>query len=927
MTSLFHGLIVCKTKLLYVQIAFAWLFFGGIGLMDGLALEVKAAQDALEAKVAQQVPETRSPDEFLPYRLGDQMTPHHRVLAYVRHVAETSDKVTIHPYGTTYEGRELVYLVVSDPANHARMEEIRRNNRVLTGLDAASVVDGKASISTGDTKPIVWLSYNIHGNEVSSSEAAMLTLYNLVDPANEQAAEWLKDVVVIIDPMLNPDGRDRYVNWFHQMAGERYNPEHIAREHHEPWPGGRPNHYYFDLNRDWAWQTQAESMLRADVYQAWMPHVHADFHEMGYDNPYFFAPAAEPMHEVVTPWQRELQKRMGENHAEVFDREGWLFFTKEWFDLLYPSYGDTWPTFQGAVGMTYEQAGHGFAGATVRLPDGRELTLKDRIAHHTAAGLSTVEVAATNAGRIVEEFAAYFERAQSEPQGRFKTYLIRRSNDEDALFDVMRFMEEQEIRYSVAERSQQVRGVVVGGAGKPSERVTVQEGDLLVSAYQPKSAMVQVFFEPETALSDSLTYDITAWSAFYRFGLEGAVLESRVEGSESLMAEDLRSFSVQARGDDVAFVSEWNSMHDARFLAGLLEAGVKVRFATEPFTVHGTAGQSTSSQTYGRGSLVITKENNRHLGDSLEQIVRNQARMFDRNVAGISSGLMKSGPDLGSSQMRLLEKPVIAVLVGEGTASTQAGEIWHFLDQQLRYPATLVHTSMADEIDLHEFTTLILPEGRYGNLQSGSFGEDLLAWVRDGGRLISFGAANRVLSQLEGIRIKPKENGGNGANGGYDGGSADDSDPRLMQYGDRERAGAANLTTGAVFRVAVDGSHPLGYGYGDMDGGAYYSLRNSSATFVYLDGGWNVGTVRGKGAGAGESMGAGEAGHAEATWGAVSGFVGSKALAQHEKSLAFGVQELGRGRIVYFADNPLFRGFWESGKLLVANAIFFVGND
>ena len=249
--------------------------------------------------------------------------------------------VTFEKYGETNEGRDLVLTYISSPENLANLETIRLNNLAMAGLSK-----GNAAPATNKTPTIVWLSYNVHGNETSSSEAAMLTLYALVDPSNTRTKEWLQNTVVIMDPCINPDGRDRYVNWFNSVVGGKYNADPASREHSEPWPGGRSNHYNFDLNRDWAWQTQVESRYRLQKYNQWMPQVHVDFHEQGVNNPYYFAPAANPYHEVITQWQKDFQLLIGKNNAFYFDQNGWLFFTKENFDLLYPSYGDTYPNLQ-----------------------------------------------------------------------------------------------------------------------------------------------------------------------------------------------------------------------------------------------------------------------------------------------------------------------------------------------------------------------------------------------------------------------------------------------------------------------------------------------------------------------------------------------------------------------------------------------------
>jgi hypothetical protein len=266
------------------------------------------------------IAQLKSPADFLGYEIGTQFSRHADVVRYFEHVAANSDMVTYQEYGKTNERRPLTYAVVTAPANQANIESIRKNNLAQTGIIEST------STSNAD-KAIVWLSYNVHGNEASSTEASMVTLYELI--TNKK--EWLENTVVIIDPCVNPDGRDRYANWYNQVASSPYDPLQAAAEHHEPWPGGRPNHYLFDLNRDWAWATQVETQQRLKIYNQWMPQIHVDFHEQGINEPYYFAPAAEPFHEIITPFQRDFQTEIGKNHATYFDQEGWLYFTKERF--------------------------------------------------------------------------------------------------------------------------------------------------------------------------------------------------------------------------------------------------------------------------------------------------------------------------------------------------------------------------------------------------------------------------------------------------------------------------------------------------------------------------------------------------------------------------------------------------------------------
>jgi hypothetical protein len=391
-----------------------------------------------------------NPDQFLGYELGSRFTRHHRVVEYFKYIDDLSANVKVTQYGETNELRPLIYAVITSPENFANLEQIRQDNLKRAGVQEGSPFAGKVAI--------VWLSYNVHGNEASSLEASMKTLYELVNPANAKTKEWLKNTVVIMDPCINPDGRDRYANFYNQYGNSPYNSSGDAKEHREPWPGGRANHYLFDLNRDWAWLTQKESRARIKVYNEWLPHVHVDFHEQGYNNPYYFAPAAEPFHEVISPWQREFQTMIGKNHAKYFDEQGWLYFTKEVFDLYYPSYGDTYPTYSGAIGMTYEQGGGGFGGLSITTREGDPLTLKDRLTHHHTSGLSTVEITSLNATRVVDEFEKYSKENLNNPASPYKTFVIKGDNNVDKINKLTQWLDSHSIKYGHPAAGKATRG-------------------------------------------------------------------------------------------------------------------------------------------------------------------------------------------------------------------------------------------------------------------------------------------------------------------------------------------------------------------------------------------------------------------------------------------------------------------------------------
>jgi Zinc carboxypeptidase len=843
-----------------------------------------------------------SPQKFLGYALGSHFTPHHKIVAYFQEVAKAApDRMLLKEYGRTYEGRPLLLAIVGSPENLQRLEAIRLNNLRLAGI----LHDGVAADEHGPV--IVWLSYNVHGNEPASSEAAMKTLYELVSGGTGDGDEvrmmgggpaaWLKNTLVIIDPCLNPDGRDRYVNWYNGVVGQVPNADPQAREHQEPWPRGRVNHYNFDLNRDWAWQTQTETQARLKQYNDWLPQVHVDYHEQGYNSPYYFAPAAEPYHEVITPWQREFQVMIGKNNAKYFDRHGWLFFTKQEFDLFYPSYGDTYPTYNGAIGMTFEQGGIS-AGLAVQTSEGDTLRLADRLEHHYITGMSTIEVSSQNAGRLLKEFHTYFEDAVGHPSGEFRAYYIRNDSFGDRLQRLKQFLDRNRIQWVYP-----TDGSYVGLNYETGRMASFRSasGDIVINANQPKSNLLRVLLERQSRISDSVTYDITAWSVPLVYGLQAFGLNNYISGaggSGAAASAPAGDAGYRAKPDSIyGYAVRWEGLNSAQFLCQLLRKGVKVRYAERPFQSGGVS--------YDRGTLLITPAGNAMPGPRLWEWVAENAKTYGVSLSPVASGFVDKGPDFGSDLVRMVHPPRVAMLTGEQVNSEDAGEVWHLFEQELQYPITLLNAVEARQIRWKNFDVLILPNGNYRGLEDKNVADGLKSWVREGGRLVAMQEAVMQLAKGEwGIQAKGVESGQAKEKGDH---QKEDEDRKedyslLHRYDDRQREEVVNSVPGAIYRVELDNTHPLAFGYPDH----YYTLKQDENVYEFIEeGGWNVGVIRKDNY--------------------VSGFTGNKAKNRLKDGLIFGVQDLGRGKVVYMADDPLFRSFWENGKLLFCNAVFLVG--
>ncbi len=810
-----------------------------------------------------------SPNDFLGYTLGDRFTPHHRVIDYYENLGRVSSNVTLQYYGETYENRPLMLAFISSEENLGKLDEIRADNLKRSGLQ-----NGKPSTDI----PIIWLSYNVHGNESVSTEASMATIYELLANPNQ---DWLKNLIIVIDPCLNPDGRERYVNFYNQHKNQPNQTNIDSWEHREPWPGGRANHYLFDLNRDWAWMSQKESQQRLKVYNQWLPQIHVDFHEQGINSPYYFAPAAEPYHELITDWQRSFQVDIGKNHAKYFDEKGWLYFTKQYFDLLYPSYGDTYPTFNGAIGMTYEQGGSGRAGLGVITETGQTLTLKDRIDHHFTTGISTIEVAANNRKNLLAEFAEFFTQ---RPTTLYKTYVLKHNGDNHKMKDLMKWLDDLDIKYGKAAASK-LSGYHFGSQQTQSFDLT--EKDLVISLDQPKAVLTNVLFEPHTKLSDSLTYDITAWSVPLAYGLESYGLRSAL----NVKKLEAITFIQNVASDNTPYaqIFEWKNMAHASLLADLLVEDIKVRYYKSPVKING--------QVFGRGSIVITRADN-HGNNKASDLVTEYANKRGVKIHAVQSGFVQSGVDIGSNgHVSFLEKPKVALLGGLGTSSLNYGAVWHFLEQTLQYPIVNLSTQYFSQIDLNDYDVLILPDGRYSNFDSDDW-DQIDNWVKSGGKLILLqGAIERWVAANKSSLKK--------FNDDYDSTNQQEKlddqrdNDRIIPYASTERYDLRNMTAGSIFKVKLDDTHPLAYGYNDE----YFSLKTDNLRYDLLKSG-NVGYI------ANDQSDRG-------------GFIGQNVIESIDGSLVFGVENRGGGDVVYFIDNPLFRSFWYDGKLLFANAVFF----
>ena len=904
-------------------------------------------------------PGVPAPPAVLGYPLGERFTGWEEARAYLGALAAASGRVAVWEYGETYEGRPLVLAAVTSEANLGRLEEIRRNRARLAEPERLGAAERERL--ERETPVVVWLGYGIHGNETSSMEAALATAYVLAAAGGEWV-ERLERVVVLIDPLENPDGRERYLAAYRQRRGAAPNPDPEAAEHREPWPGGRGNHYLFDLNRDWSWATQLETRHRLAELRRWEPQVVVDLHEMSPRSAYFFPPTAEPVLPAIDPAVIAWLDAFGRANAAAFDRAGWLWFKAESFDLYYPGYGDSYPSLRGAVGMTYEVGGGGRAGEALRLPDGSLLTLASRTARHLTASLATVAAAADRADELDRDFVAgRLAQARSAPV----TYLWPAGAAEAE--PLARLLARHGVRVGRLAAAERLAARRLGSpgsgaaAGDPAPPTAFAAGTWAATTAQPLGRLLHALIEPDPALPATFVerqreraernleaefFDVTAWALPLAFNLEAwahagapasleAVdLDPAVEGgggggdggfgpaiaagagqTAGTRAGTAAAYTPAGTAPAVAdapdgggagpeaidpdarlgWLLPWDGLAGYQAAARLLAAGVPLRVAlTAVATVGGTAGA---------GTLFAPR-----LGApaDLDRRVREATAAAGAAATGVA-GSWGGGVSLGSDRVAAVRPPRVALVGGEGVSATAFGALWHLLDRGLGLPVTRVDLDRLGDADLTGFTAVLLPAGDYGERLAGEAGDALAGWLRRGGVLVAQGDALAWLRarELTAVRTWPPFDDENDQPAG---GSVP-AEPETPAAGTDPEAPAEPdalarrllATPGAVLATRLTPDHSLAAGLPAPPPALFVGDR------VWLPTGDPQVDVL----------------TADADAPVAAGFAWPEARARLAGALLVASEQAGDGRLILFAQDPAFRGFWRGTMPLLLNALLY----
>jgi hypothetical protein len=801
-------------------------------------------------------PAIPKPKEVIYHEVGEWHITHDRLVNYMKALAAAApNRIKLETMGLSYESRPQVLLIITSPANHQRLEAIRQQHVQLT--DPAQ----SAGLNTADMPAVLYIGHSIHGNEPSGANASLLSAYYLAAAQGLAVDELLDKTVVLFDPSFNPDGLQRFSTWANQHKSKNLVTDPYSREFNEVWPGGRFNHYWFDLNRDWLPAVHVESQNRLEWFHKWKPNVLTDHHEQGSNATFFFQPGVPSRVNPLTPPQNQmLTAKLGQFHARYLDSIGSLYFTKENYDDFYYGKGSTYPDANGAVGILFEQAssrGHAqeTANGILRFP----ATIKNQF----VTTLSTLYGSLALRKELLDYQRSFYKNTVATPTNRAYIYGDAADPVKTNLFTQML------LRHQIA----------VYKLNNPP----LKGSNMAVPLDQPQQTLIKAIFDKQLEYKDSLFYDITSWTMPLAFGLpyqEVEALPQNSYGNKVTGTMTPQGFVLGGQSG-YAYLIEWNALYAPKALYQLQQAGLMAKVATVPFEITMDGGQ----RRFAQGTILIPVAQQTAAPAKVYEWVKAAAETNGLTAYGVQGGSVASGSDLGSSKFAPLTKPSIALLVGPGVNATDAGEVWHLLDQRMHIPATHLEITTFNRIELGRYNTIVMVGGNYNDLNK----DKLRAWVQAGGNLvlteeaINWAAANGI-SNATFKRAK----------------AATDSVQRLP-YNMKEEIEGAQQMSGAIFEAQVDLTHPMAYGYTKP----VVSLFKANRVFMEKS----------------KSPYATPFYYGEKPL--QSGWVSKQNGEAVKHSAAVTVQVLGSGRVVHIADNPVFRAFWLGSSKLLLNALFF----
>jgi hypothetical protein len=793
-----------------------------------------------------------TPESVLGYVPGEWHVSHDKLSEYMRILANASDRITIENRGKTFEGRPILLLTITSPANHNRIESIRTEHLKL--------VDG-GSTNTSQMPIVVYQGLSIHGNEPSGANAGLVAAYYLAAAQGSKIDQLLDNTVILFDPSFNPDGLQRFAYWANTNKSININPDPQDREYDEVWPRGRTNHYWFDMNRDWLPVQLPESRARITTFHNWYPNILTDHHEMGSNSTFFFQPGIQSRTHPLTPkLNQELTKQIGNYHAKALDKIGSFYYTEESFDDFYYGKGSTFPDINGGIGILFEQgSSRGHAQET----DNGLLEFPFTIRNQFTAILSTLEAAQGMRTELLDYQKDFFNQARSE--GKSGAYAFGNAKDAATAYHLAEVLKRHK--------------VVVHGVDKSfreSGKEFKKGYSYIVPKNQRQSRLVKAMFEKRTTFTDSLFYDISAWSFPLSFGLDFTENASVANAGPAINNLEKRTPNAVTQST-YGYLMEWHEYYTPKALNKILNSGLRAKVGMQQFSLEG--------KSYDYGTILIPVQNQQMDASELARFLGDLSKETTIDITAVSTGLTQ-GIDLGSNQFRALEPASVALIVGNGTNSYDAGEIWHLFDTRYDMKITKLDVKNLSRADLSRYTDIIVPHNFRALNKSNT--DKLKSWVRNGGTLIGYrNAANWMENnKMLDIEFKKTKNPANN-----------------ISFEERRDFNGAQVIGGAIFEATQDRSHPINFGYTDDK----LSLFRNTTIFIKADSTSYKNPIK------------------YTKNPLQAGYISKINLKAISETRPFVHQSSGRGEVILFTDNTNFRAFWYGTNKLLMNAIFFGG--
>lgn len=806
-----------------------------------------------------------TPEEYLGYQVGEWHVSHDQLVSYMKTLAEKSDRITLETYARSYENRPLLLLTITSPDNHKNIEKIRIDHVQL------STAKEESRLKIDDMPTVVYQGYSVHGNEASGANAALLYAYYLAAGQGAKIEKILNEVVVLLDPCFNPDGFQRFAGWVNSHKSQNLVADGSSRELNEVWPGGRTNHYWFDLNRDWLLLAHPESRGRIRNFQKWKPNILTDHHEMGSNSTFFFQPGIPTRTNPNTPERnQELTEAIGAYHAKELDKIGSLYYSKESFDDFYYGKGSTYPDVQACIGILFEQAS---ARGHLHESINGDLSFPFAIRNQLKTSISTLEAGQGLRKELLGFQQSFYSTAIKEAENdKRKAFVFSEPNDQARLRHFMEILLQHNILVYKAKDD-------INANGKTFSK----KDAFIVPTNQAQYRLIKGIFDTQTSFKDSLFYDVSAWTLPLAFNLNYSAVTSKLGSlGEPLTLDDLPKSNFESQKSDYAYLFEWNEYYAPKALYHLLKNGLIAKVANKTFTAKTNAG----AKDFGLGTIMVPVQNQNKSREEILKLISEAAEMSGVRMYSVVSGYTPNGVDLGSPGFSKVVQPKVLLLVGDGVTSYDAGEVWHLLDQRYQMPTTLVDVNDFAAVKLEDYTVVVMVNGSYSRLEKHT--EALKSWSKKGGTIVAMRSAVNWLKGkgLANVAIKK--------------GTAKKNTSR-RSYADLAADRGAAVVGGSVFQVTLDLSHPLAYGF-ERD--LLSVFRKGTTIFELPKNQYAAPAIYTKNP-------------------LLSGYISKTNLQDLGNTAAIVVCRNGSGSVICMGDNPNFRAFWYGTNKLFANAIFF----